>query len=241
MGQFTGRSIIVTGASSGIGEAIARRFAAEGARLTLAARRVDRLQSLAASLGTEVAVRRTDVADAGDMQALAALALERFGAIDVLVNNAGIMLLSPIGAGRVDDWNRMIDVNIKGVLYGIHAVLPHMIARGQGDIVNISSVAGLSASAATSVYSATKSAVKFIGDGLRQETAGKVRVVTIYPGVTRTELMDHVPDPNVKAHLTRLRDDAGLPADAIADAVCYALAQPRGTLVNEIVVRSPSG
>ncbi len=239
---IAGKTIIITGASSGIGEAAARSLHAGGANLVLAARRSDRLRALAAQLGEErIAWRATDVTRLQDLKAIAALALERFGQIDVLINNAGIMPLSPIASGAVDDWERMIDVNIKGVLYGIHAVLGHMLERGQGHIVNVASVAAIVVSPTTAVYSATKAAVRTIADGLRKETGGKVRVTTIYPGQTESELAEGITDAGA-ATLRKyiLENPNKLPADAIAEAIVYVLRQPKGVAVNDVTVRPTS-
>lgn len=227
---------MITGASSGIGEACARQLARHGARLVLAARREDRLAGLAAELGGRVLWAATDVTRREQLQALAATARERFGRVDVLINNAGVMPISLLAQGCVDDWDRMIDVNIKGVLYGIHAVLDDMLARGSGHIINISSVAGLSVGPGGAVYSATKFAVRAISDGLRQECVGKVRVTSICPGLVSSELADSVSHPAFKDRVKILYQSA-MPADAIADAVVYAIGQPEHVAVNEIVVR----
>lgn len=233
------KTIIITGASSGIGEATARSLHRAGANLVLAARRADRLRDLAGQLGeARVAWRATDVTRREDLQAVAALALDRFGKIDVLINNAGIMPLSPIASGAVEDWDRMIDVNIKGVLYGINAVLGHMLERQQGHIVNVASVAAFTVSPTVAVYAATKAAVRSIGDGLRKEHIGKVRVTTIYPGQTESELAEGITDAGA-AQLRKyiLENPDKLPAEAIAEAIAYALRQPNSVAVNDITVR----
>src|SRR5437868_4456409 len=175
MDAIEGKVVMITGASSGIGEACARQLARRGASLALGARREDRLAALAAELGGNVLWAATDVTRPEQLQSLAGAARERFGHIDVLVNNAGIMPVSLISQGCVDDWSRMIDVNIKGVLHGIHAVLGGMLAQGAGHVINISSVAGLTVGPGGAVYSGTKFAVRAIGEGLRQECVGKVR------------------------------------------------------------------
>ena len=228
--------IMITGASSGIGEACARSLAKQGARLVLAARRADRLASLAAELGEQVMWAATDVTRVEQVQALAAAARERYGHIDVLINNAGIMPISMLAQGCVADWDRMIDVNIKGVLYGIHAVLGGMLAQGHGHIINISSVAGLAVGPGGAVYSGTKFAVRAISDGLRQECTGKVRVTSICPGLVTSELADSVTHPAFQQRVKTLYEGA-MPAEAIADAVLYAIGQPAHVAVNEIVVR----
>lgn len=236
MSTIQGKVVMITGASSGIGEACARRLAQQGAKLVLAARREDRLASLAAELGDQVLWAATDVTSRGQLQSLAAAARERLGHIDVLINNAGIMPISMLAQGCVDDWDRMIDVNIKGVLYGIDAVLGDMLARASGHIINISSVAGLSVGPGGAVYSATKFAVRAISDGLRQECVGKVRVTSICPGLVTSELAGSVTHPAFRDRVKALYEGA-MPADAIADAVLYAIGQPEQVAVNEIVVR----
>jgi NADP-dependent 3-hydroxy acid dehydrogenase YdfG len=236
MQSIQGKVVMVTGASSGIGEATARALARHGARLVLAARRTDRLARLATELGDQVLWAATDVTQLADLQALAEQAVARFGRIDVLVNNAGIMPVSMLAQGRVDDWDRMIDVNIKGVLYGIHAVLGGMLAQGAGHIINISSVAGLAVGPGGAVYSATKFAVRAITDGLRQECVGKVRVTSICPGLVSSELTESITVPAFKERAQKLYEGA-MPAQAVADAVLYAMGQPDNVAVNEIVVR----
>jgi NADP-dependent 3-hydroxy acid dehydrogenase YdfG len=236
MQSIQGKVVMVTGASSGIGEATARALARHGARLVLAARRTDRLARLATELGDQVLWAATDVTQLADLQALAEQAVARFGRIDVLVNNAGIMPVSMLAQGRVDDWDRMIDVNIKGVLYGIHAVLGGMLAQGAGHIINISSVAGLAVGPGGAVYSATKFAVRAITDGLRQECVGKVRVTSICPGLVSSELTESITVPAFKERAQKLYEGA-MSAEAVADAVLYAIGQPDNVAVNEIVVR----
>nr|WP_315245838.1 SDR family oxidoreductase [uncultured Albidiferax sp.] len=236
MQSIQGKVVMVTGASSGIGEATARALATHGATLVLAARRTDRLARLAAELGDQVLWAATDVTQLADLQSLAGQAVARFGRIDVLVNNAGIMPISMLAQGRVDDWDRMIDVNIKGVLYGIHAVLGGMLAQGAGHIINISSVAGLAVGPGGAVYSATKFAVRAITDGLRQECVGKVRVTSICPGLVSSELTESITVTAFKERAQKLYEGA-MPAQAVADAVLYAIGQPDNVAVNEIVVR----
>lgn len=236
MNPIEGKVIMITGASSGIGAACARRLAGQGARLVLAARRGDRLAALAAELGGDVLWAAADVTRIEQLQALAASARERFGHIDVLINNAGIMPVSLLAQGCVEDWSRMIDVNIKGVLHGIHAVLGGMLARGSGHVINISSVAGLAVGPGGAVYSCTKFAVRAISDGLRQECVGKVRVTSICPGLVTSELADSVTHPAFKDRVKAAYEGA-MPAAAIADAVLYAIGQPEHVAVNEIVVR----
>jgi NADP-dependent 3-hydroxy acid dehydrogenase YdfG len=238
MPSIAQKTILITGASSGIGEATARTLATAGARVVLGARRTERLQSLAAELrsaGGTVEYRTVDVTSLTDMQAFAGFALERFGGIDVLVNNAGVMPLSPLAALKLDEWNRMIDVNIRGVLHGIASVLPHMTARKSGQIINVASVAGFQVWPTSAVYSGTKYAVRAISEGLRQETKD-IRVTIISPGAVESELAETITDAATRAVIDEFRKVA-LPAQAIADAIAYAIAQPSGVDVNELVVR----
>ena len=230
--------ILITGASSGIGESAARLLAAQGHRLVIGARRTDRLVELTESLqsaGGIVRYRELDVTSSEDVAAFARFALDTFGRIDVLVNNAGVMPLSPLNALKVTEWNRMIDVNIRGVLHGIAAVLPAMEQQGQGQIVNISSIGGLSVTPTAAVYCATKFAVRAISDGLRQET-DKVRVTVICPGVVESELADSISDDTARSAMQEFRRIAITP-DAIARAIAYAVEQPADVDVSEIVVR----
>lgn len=230
--------ILITGASSGIGEGAARLLAAQGHRLVIGARRTDRLVELTESLqeaGGTVRFRELDVTSAKDVAAFAQFALDTFGRIDVLINNAGVMPLSPLNALKVDEWNRMIDVNIRGVLHGIAAVLPTMEQQGQGQVINISSIGGLSVSPTAAVYCATKFAVRAISDGLRQET-DKIRVTVICPGVVESELADSISDDTARSAMQEFRRIAITP-DAIARAIAYAVEQPADVDVSEIIVR----
>ncbi|HEV2566329.1 MAG TPA: SDR family oxidoreductase [Microvirga sp.] len=230
--------ILITGASSGIGAGIARELGKAGAKLMLGARRTDRLEALAQEVreeGGEVLTRSLDVTNRDDVSAFAEAAREAFGRVDVVVNNAGVMPLSLMAALKVDEWDRMVDVNIKGVLYGIAAVLPEMTARGSGHIINIASIGALTVSPTAAVYCATKFAVRAISDGLRQEN-DKIRVTCIHPGVVESELADTITDP-AAAELMRTYRAIALRPDAIARAVRYAIEQPEDVDVNEIVVR----
>ncbi|MFD7027398.1 SDR family oxidoreductase [Streptomyces sp. NPDC059917] len=231
--------VAVTGASSGIGEATARRLAADGHRLFLGARRTDRLEALGREIraaGGTAHFQRLDVTDAADVRAFVAAAEERYGRVDVMVNNAGVMPLSPLEALRVDEWDRMIDVNVRGVLHGIAAALPVMRARGGGHFVNVASVGAYEVSPTAAVYCATKFAVRAISEGLRQESDGSVRVTLVSPGVTESELADGISDPAAREVMKAYRAVA-LPASAVADAIAHAVAQPAGVDLNEIVVR----
>lgn len=230
--------VLVTGASSGIGAGIARELAGTGARLVLGARRLERLEMLAEEIrarGGEVLVRGLDVTDRADVAAFAETARQSFGRVNVMVNNAGIMPLSPMAALKVEEWERMVDVNIKGVLYGIAAVLPEMVERRSGQIINISSIGGLSVVPTAAIYCATKYAVRAISDGLRQEH-DTVRVTCVYPGVVESELADTITDPDAAEAMRSYRAIA-LSPDAIGRAVRYAIEQPDDVDVSDIVVR----
>ncbi|MCV3765694.1 SDR family oxidoreductase [Rhizobium sp. TRM95796] len=230
--------VLITGASSGIGVGIAHELARAGAMVALGARRTDRLESVAEdirSAGGRALTCRVDVTDRADVAAFAETARREFGRIDVLVNNAGVMPLSLMASLKVDEWDRMVDVNIKGVLYGIAAVLPHMTERGSGHIVNIASIGALAVSPTAAVYCATKFAVRAISDGLRQEN-DRLRVTCIHPGVVESELADTITDP-VAAEAMKSYRAVALTPDAIGRAVRYAVEQPDDVDVNEIVVR----
>lgn len=231
--------VAITGASSGIGEATARRLAADGHRLFLGARRTDRLDALSREIhaaGGTAAFQRLDVTDAADVQAFVNAAREHYGRMDVMVNNAGVMPLSPLGALKVDEWDRMIDVNVRGVLHGIAAALPVMRGQGGGHFVNVASVGAYEVSPTAAVYCATKFAVRALSEGLRQESDGSVRVTLVSPGVTESELAEGISDPAAREAMKSYRAVA-LPASAIAEAIAYAVAQPAEVDVNEIVVR----
>ncbi|MDT0458459.1 SDR family oxidoreductase [Streptomyces sp. DSM 41527] len=231
--------VAITGASSGIGEATTRRLAADGHRVFLGARRTSRLERLVEEItkeGGTAAFAELDVTDAADMRAFIEAALRRYGRIDALVNNAGVMPLSPLEALKTDEWDRMIDVNVRGVLHGIAAALPTMRTQGGGHFVNIASVGAYEVSPTAAVYCATKFAVRAISEGLRQESAGDIRVTLVSPGVTESELADSISDPAAREAMKTYRAVA-LPAPAVAEAIAYALAQPPQVDVNEIVVR----
>jgi NADP-dependent 3-hydroxy acid dehydrogenase YdfG len=231
--------VAITGASSGIGEATALRLAGEGAKLVLGARRTDRLEALVAKIrdqGGEAVFQALDVTRRDDVEAFVRFAVDTYGRLDVLVNNAGLMPLSRMADGKVDEWDRMVDVNIKGVLYGIAAALPVMNAQGNGHIVNVSSIAGRQVFPTAAVYCATKFAVHALSEGLRMET-DTVRVTVIAPGATASELSSTISDPAMKREVDEVFRKDLLPADAIARAISYAIAQPADVDVNEIVVR----
>ncbi len=234
---------IITGASSGIGEATALRLAQAGATVVLAARRVERLEALASRIeqsgGTALAVA-TNVTDSMSAQGMARKARDAFGRIDILINNARIMPLSPISKFKVEEWDRMIDVNIKGVLHCIAATLPSMLEQGSGHIVNISSVAGRRPFPSGTIYSATKFAVRAISQGLRLELSPteKIRVTDIEPGVVTTELTQHITDRETADRFeTNWSDKRALDPEDVAETILFVLSQPDHVNINEILVR----
>jgi NADP-dependent 3-hydroxy acid dehydrogenase YdfG len=230
--------VVITGASSGLGEATARRLAQHGAKLVLGARRLDRLQALAKelSLGVGAAVQ-TDVTRQEQVKALVDHAVQSHGRIDVIVNNAGLMPHSPLERGKVSDWDRMIDVNLKGVLYGIAAALPHMKAQRSGHIINVSSVAGHKVRPGSAVYAATKTAVRVVSEGLRQEVKPyNIRTTIISPGAVASELPDSVTEPDIAENIRKFYEIA-IPADSFARMVAFAMSQPEDVDVNEILFR----
>ena len=238
MAERLDKVVLITGASSGIGEATARTLAAAGGTVILGARRIDRLQELARQIehaGGVVRVSSLDVTRRDDMEAFAECALDEFGRIDVIVNNAGVMPLSPLASLKVDEWDQMVDVNIKGVLYGIAAVLPAMTAQGFGHVVNISSIGGLRVTPTAAVYCATKFAVRAISDGLRQEN-DRIRVTCVCPGVVESELADSISDEAARKEMEGFRAIA-LKPEAIANAILHAVSQPADVDTTEIVVR----
>ncbi len=238
MHERQSKVVLITGASSGIGEAAARLLAAQGHRVYVGARRTDRLETLVQEIrakGGTAAFRALDVTSAEDMQAFVRGAEAAFGQVDVIVNNAGVMPLSPLSSLKVDEWDRMIDVNIRGVLHGIAAVLPGMERQGHGQVINVSSIGGLSVSPTAAVYCATKFAVRAISDGLRQETS-KIRVTVVCPGVVESELADTITDDTARVAMQSFRRVA-LHPDAIARAIAYAIEQPDDVDVSEVVVR----
>ena len=231
--------VLITGASSGIGDATARLLAEQGAKVVLGARRTDRLEAITSDIrraGGAADFRHLDVADAQSMQDFVGFAKERFGRVDVLFNNAGVMPLSPMAALKTNEWNAIIDINIKGVLNGIAAVLPIMEAQGSGQIINTASTGAHAVAASCGVYCASKCAVRAISEGLRQET-DRIRVTVISPGVTTTELGHDITDPDAAEILTQLRAMSLSPA-AIANAVLFAISQPPEVDVNEMIVRA---
>ncbi|MER6027173.1 SDR family oxidoreductase [Streptomyces sp. NPDC001851] len=235
-----GKVVAITGASSGIGEATALLLAERGARLVLGARRSERLAELAARIekagGTAVQIR-TDVTLREDLQAMVALASECFGQLDVLVSNAGVGTISPLDDLRVEEWDHMVDVNVKGVLHGIGAALPVFRAQGTGHFIATASTAAFRIVPTMAVYAGTKFAVRAICEGLRQEAGASLRVTTISPGPTATDFAEASTNGQVRAEITRMRDDIAIPPDAIARAIAFAIEQPAAVDVNDIVVR----
>lgn len=231
--------VVITGASSGLGEAAARRLAKDGCKLVLGARRLGRLEALAKelNLGAGAAVEM-DVTKLDDVRRLVDGAVKSHGRIDVMLNNAGLMPLSPLDRLRIEDWDRMIDVNIKGVLYGIAAALPHMKTQMGGHIINVSSVAGHKVRAGSAVYSATKHAVRALTEGLRQEVKPyNIRTTIISPGAVATELPDSISEPDVAETMRKYYDDIAIPADSFAQTVVFAMSQPDEVDINEILFR----
>ena len=232
--------IVITGASSGIGEATAVMLAERGAKVVLGARGLERLEGLArriAGAGGEVAYAQTDVRKREDVTSLVNLAFERYGKLDVLMNNAGIGPISPLDDLRVEDWENMIDINIKGVLYGIAAALPVFRKQGFGHFVNTASTAGITVNPNMAVYAGTKFAVRAISEGLRQEADDKLRVTIISPGFVRTDFTESMTSPEMKAQIRDRMDKMAISPDAIARAIVFAIEQPADVDVGEIIVR----
>ncbi|MHB8886770.1 MAG: SDR family oxidoreductase [Methylovirgula sp.] len=242
MSGIQGKIVAITGASSGIGEATARLLAARGAKVFLGARRVDKLKAIASDIGKaggEADTQPVDVTKYEKVEDFVSSAQRRFGRLDVLINNAGLMPLSLLDQGKIAEWDAMIDVNIKGVLYGIAAALPIFRAQQSGHFINISSVAGHVVRPTMAVYSGTKYAVRAISEGLRQEVGDKLRVTIISPGAVESELAETISDPELKRQIETYRTIA-IPADAIARAIAFAIEQPAEVDVNEILIRPTS-
>jgi NADP-dependent 3-hydroxy acid dehydrogenase YdfG len=245
--RLDGTVALVTGASSGIGEATARVLAAEGAAVALVARRVERLEALAAEIegkGGRALVIPVDVTVEDQARAAVERTVAELGRLDTLVNNAGVMLLGPIVDAPVEEWRRMVDLNVLGLMYGTHAALPHLLAaaadspRGVADVVNISSVAGRLVRLGSGVYNASKHAVGAFSESLRQEvTRQHLRVALVEPGAVDTELPTHLRPEIRERQAQRLADTERLHADDIADAVAYVVTRPRRVAVNEVLVR----
>jgi NADP-dependent 3-hydroxy acid dehydrogenase YdfG len=231
--------VIITGASSDLGEATARRLAHDGAKLVLGARRLERLHVLAEelSLGKD-AVMQTDVTEYDQVKRLVDYAVQLHGRIDVIINNAGLMPHSPLERVKVQDWERTIDVNIKGVLYGIGAALPYMKEQKSGHIINVSSVAGHKVRPGSAVYAATKTAVRVLSEGLRQEVKPyNIRTTVISPGAVATELPGSITEPDIAAGINQFYEEFAIPAESFASMVAFAMSQPEDVDVNEILFR----
>lgn len=243
METIKGKVVAITGASSGIGEATARYLAAYGAKVMLGARRINRLadikQDIEASGGV-AEVSSLDVTAVNSVKNFVSLTQKRFGRLDVFINNAGIMPLSYVNSYKVEEWDRTVDVNIKGVLYGIAAALPHFESVNSGHFINVSSIADRWVGPTSTVYSATKFAVRAITEGLRQEVSENIRVTLIAPGSTESELAESISDKELKQVAIEKFRAKVLPAHAIAKAIAFAIAQPSDVDVNEIVVRPTS-
>jgi len=239
--NIKGKVVVITGASSGLGEATARLLSAEGATVVLGARRVERLKLLADELtanGGKALAVATDVTHHDQVKKLVDSAVQKYGRVDVMINNAGLMPHSPLERLKVDDWDRAIDVNIKGVLYGIAAALPYMKQQKAGHIINVSSVAGHKVTPNGAVYCATKHAVRVISEGLRTEVKPyNIRTTIISPGAVATELPDSVTEPDIAERVHKFYKDVAIPADSFARAVAFAMSQPDDVDVNEILFR----
>ncbi|MCQ2993217.1 SDR family oxidoreductase [Pseudomonas syringae] len=239
MSNIKNKVVVITGASSGIGEATARLLAEKGAHVVLGARRTERLAELCKELvaaGGSAQYQAVDVTDRANVQAFVDYAVNEFGRVDVIVNNAGVMPLSRLDALKVSEWDQMIDVNIRGVLHGIAACLPLMQKQQSGQFINIASIGAYAVSPTAAVYCATKYAVRAISEGLRQEAGADIRVTVISPGVTESELADSISDEGGRAEMREFRKIA-IPALAIARAIAYAVEQPADVDVSELIVR----
>jgi len=239
--NIEGKVVVITGASSGLGEAAARHLSAQGASVVLGARRVERLQSLAKDLsrdGGKALAVETDVSNCDAVKKLVDTAVQTCGRIDVMINNAGLMPQAPLELLKVHEWDRMIDVNIKGVLYGVAAALPYMKQQKSGHFINVSSVAGHKVGPGFAVYAATKFAVRALSEGLRQETKSyNIRTTVISPGAVASELANTVTDPETAARLHKYYEETAIPADSFARAVAFAINEPEEVDVNEILFR----
>lgn len=241
MKNIKDKVVVITGASSGLGEAAARALSAAGAIVVLGARRTDRIESLANDIikngGKAIAIP-TDVTVADDVKRLVDSGVKTFGTVDVIINNAGLMPHSPLERLKIDDWNQMIDVNIKGVLHGIAAVMPYMIKQKSGHIINVSSVAGHKVNPGGAVYAATKHAVIALSEGLRQEVKPyNIRTTVISPGAVATELPDSATEPDVAEGIRKFYDQVAISPDSFARCIIFAMSQPDDMDVNEILFR----
>src|SRR3954471_6211853 len=242
--NIEGKVIVITGASSGLGEAAARHLSEQGAILVLGARRVDRIQSLADEIsknGGKALAIATDVTKHEQVKALVDAAVQTYGRVDVVINNAGLMPHSPLERLKIDEWNQMIDVNIKGVLYGIAAALPYMQQQKSGHIINVSSVAGHTVRPNGVIYSATKHAVRVISEGLRQEVKPyNIRTTIISPGAVETELPNGISEQDIAKDIKDFYENYAIPASSFARAVAFAISQPEDVDINEILFRPTS-
>jgi NADP-dependent 3-hydroxy acid dehydrogenase YdfG len=241
MQNIKDKVVVITGASSGLGAATARLLSAEGATVVLGARRVEHLKSLADELTAKsgkALVVATDVTDHGQVKKLVDAAVEKFGRIDVMINNAGLMQQSPLERLKINEWDNMIDVNIKGMLYGIAAALPHMQRQKSGHVINVSSVAGHKVTPLGVVYCVTKHAVRALSEGLRAEVKPyNIRTTIISPGAVATELPNAITEPEVAANMRKFYDAFAIPADSFARTVAFAMSQPDDVDINEILFR----
>ena len=239
--NIEGKVVVITGASSGLGEATARLLSAQDASVVLGARRIDRLRVLADELsrrGGKALAVPTDVVQCDQVKRLVDAAVQTYGRIDVMINNAGLMPQALLERLKIDEWNRMIDVNIKGVLYGIAAALPHMKQQKAGHFINVSSVAGHRVGPGFAVYAATKYAVRALSEGLRQEVKPyNIRTTVISPGAVATELPNTVTDPQAAERIRKFYAEVAIPAESFARAVAFAMSQPEEVDVNEILFR----
>lgn len=239
--KIEGKVVVITGASSGLGAATARHLAAQGAAVVLGARRIERLEAIVADLtgrGAKAIALATDVTRAEQVKRLVDTAIERHARLDVMLNNAGLMPHSPLQRLKIDDWDRTIDVNLKGVLYGIAAALPHMKAQKSGHIINVSSVAGHKVRPGSAVYAATKSAVRMLSEGLRQEVKPyNIRTTVISPGALDTELPSSTTEADIAENVRKFVGEFALPAESFARVVSFAISQPEEMDINEIVFR----
>jgi NADP-dependent 3-hydroxy acid dehydrogenase YdfG len=239
--NIKGKVVVVTGASSGLGEAAARHLAALGAAVVLGARRAERLREVASGIvaaGGEARAIPTDVTRKGEVEALVAGAVAAFGRVDVMINNAGLMVIAPISEVDTEEWDRMIDINIKGLLYGVAAALPVFQKQGSGHFINVASVGGLKVfSPGGTVYSSTKFAVRAISEGLRHEVGGAIRTTIISPGFVESELKFGTTRQPTRELVMEFYEKQAIPADSVARAIAYAIEQPADVDVNEIVLR----
>jgi NADP-dependent 3-hydroxy acid dehydrogenase YdfG len=239
--NIEGKVVVITGASSGLGEATARHLSAQGATVVLGARRTDRIEALAGELsasGGKALAIATDVTHCDQVKRLVDAAAQTYGRIDVMINNAGLMPQAPLERLKIDEWERMIHVNIKGVLYGIAAALPHMKRQKAGHFINVSSVAGHKVGQGFAVYAATKYAVRALSEGLRQEVKPyNIRTTVISPGAVATELPNTATDPDSADRVRKFYADVAIPADSFARAVAFAVSQPEEVDINEILFR----